>query len=53
VVVICTGYASSVNSRKALELRVDYLATKPVDLKELVPALNRMLLHRRDLRAWK
>ncbi|HKW68030.1 MAG TPA: response regulator [Terriglobales bacterium] len=53
VVVICTGYASSENSRTALELRVDYLATKPVDLKELVPALNRMLCHRRDLRVWK
>ena len=52
-VVICTGYASSDNSRRALELRVDYLATKPVDLKELVPALNRMLSHRRDLRVWK
>ncbi len=53
VVVICTGYASSDNSRKALELRVDYLATKPVDLKELVPALHRLLAHRRDLRDWK
>ena len=53
VVVICTGYASSDNSRQALELHVDYLATKPVDLKELVPALNRMITHRRDLRPWK
>ncbi len=53
VVVICTGYASSDNSRKALELRVDYLATKPVDLKELVPALDRMIAHRSDLKVWK
>lgn len=53
VVVICTGYASSENSRRALELRVDYLATKPVDLKELVPALNRMIAHRRDAGNWK
>src|ERR1700747_1968261 len=30
VVIICTGYATVDNSRKALAMHVDYLATKPV-----------------------
>src|SRR5262249_10519707 len=32
VVVLCTGYADVNNSRAALELHVDYMATKPVEL---------------------
>jgi len=43
VVVICTGYASVDNSRQALTMHVDYLATKPVDLDELKTALARLI----------
>ena len=53
VVVICTGYASTSNSHAALRLHVDFLANKPVDLGELVPALNRLVARRRALRGGK
>jgi CheY-like chemotaxis protein len=53
IIVICTGYASTINSRAALQMHVDFLATKPVDLGELVPALNRLISRRRDLRSSK
>ena len=53
VVVICTGYASTSNSQTALRLHVDFLANKPVDLGELVPALNRLVARRRALRGGK
>jgi two-component system chemotaxis response regulator CheY len=43
LVVICTGYATVHNSSAALDMRVDYLATKPVDLDELKTAFARML----------
>ncbi|HUS18317.1 MAG TPA: response regulator [Terriglobales bacterium] len=46
VVVICTGYANVENIQTALNLRVDYLATKPVDLEELKGALIRLLQRR-------
>jgi len=46
-VVICTGFASVTNSRAALDLGVDYMAHKPVELQGLIAALNR-LLSRRD-----
>lgn len=49
VVVICTGFASTVNTRAALSIQVDYLATKPADLKELTNALNRLVMLRRAL----
>ena len=48
VVVICTGFASTVNTRAALSIQVDYLATKPADLKELTNALNRLVMLRRE-----
>src|SRR5437868_3857213 len=35
VVLIYTGYANLGNSREALMMHVDYLATKPADLEEL------------------
>ena len=47
VVVICTGFATPENARQALDLRVDYLATKPVDPEELTTTLRR-LMHRRN-----
>ena len=50
VVVICTGYASATNSLAALHMHVDFLANKPVDLGELVPALNRLVSRRRAMR---
>ncbi len=46
VVVVCTGYANPQNSRLALELRVDYLALKPVELDDLRSALTRLLARR-------
>ena len=46
VVIICTGYANIQNIQTALNLRVDYLATKPVDLEELKGALLRLFQRR-------
>lgn len=46
VVMICTGYANIDNIQTALDLRVDYLATKPVDLDELKGALQRLFQRR-------
>jgi len=46
-IVICTGFASVGNSRTALDIGVDYMAHKPVELAGLIGALNR-LLSRRD-----
>src|SRR5512146_2175726 len=41
IVVICTGFANLNNTRQALTMHVDYLATKPVDLNDLRGALSR------------
>jgi CheY-like chemotaxis protein len=49
VVVVCTGYANPSNAQQALDMQVDYLATKPADLSELLSALKRLLAMRRDL----
>ena len=43
IVVICTGYANTSNAQEALDMQVDYMATKPADLPELLTALNRLL----------
>ncbi|MCU1283831.1 MAG: response regulator receiver protein [Acidobacteriales bacterium] len=51
IVVICTGYANVENSTLALEMRVDYLVTKPVDLDDLKSALLTMLARRGNRRA--
>ena len=48
VVVVCTGYANLENSAKALQMRIDYLATKPVDLEQLLNAMTAMLRRRAD-----
>ncbi|HZQ92360.1 MAG TPA: response regulator [Terriglobales bacterium] len=53
VIVICTGYANVENATQALELRVDYLATKPVDLEELIGALRRLISRRAAARGSK
>ena len=45
-VVLCTGYASVENSAAALQMKVDYLATKPVDLEELKRAVRRLMAFR-------
>ena len=47
-VVICTGFASMANSREALDMGVDYMAHKPVELKDLISALNRLIARHRD-----
>ena len=49
VVVICTGYASPVNTRSALQMHVDYFANKPVDLDELISNLDRLLARRGEI----
>lgn len=46
VVILCTGYADASNSRAALEMQVDYMATKPVELDELLTALASHLARR-------
>jgi CheY-like chemotaxis protein len=48
VVVVCTGYANLENSAKALQMKIDYLATKPVNLEELIGAMQVMLRRRAD-----
>jgi CheY-like chemotaxis protein len=48
-VVVCTGFASLRNSRAALEMGVDYMAHKPVELKDLISALNRLISRQREL----
>lgn len=48
-VVICTGFASLSNSREALDMGVDYMAHKPVELKDLISALNRLIARTRDV----
>jgi len=53
VVIICTGYANLDNIQTALDMRVDYLATKPVDLEELKGALVRLFLRRTTPRKLK
>lgn len=50
-VVICTGYANLSNSRSALDMGVDYLALKPVEPTELIGAINRLVLRRREPKA--
>jgi DNA-binding NtrC family response regulator len=45
-VVLCTGYASIDNSAAALKMKVDYFATKPVDLEELKRAVSRLMAFR-------
>jgi adenylate cyclase len=50
-VVICTGYANISNSRSALDMGVDYLALKPVEPTELIGAINRLILRRREPKA--
>ena len=46
VIVICTGFANLDNSKEALQMHVDYLANKPVDLDELTSALRRLMSRR-------
>ena len=46
VVIICTGYASNLNTEQALKLHVDYLALKPVDITEMKLAIRRLLAMR-------
>ena len=48
VVVICTGFANPENAREAMALRVDYLATKPVDPEELTATLRRLMQRRNE-----
>ena len=50
-VIVCTGYASVRNSQAALNMGVDYMAHKPVELKNLISVLDR-LLSLRDQRSW-
>jgi ActR/RegA family two-component response regulator len=47
-ILILTGFASISNSRAALDLGVDYMANKPVELTDLVPALDRLVTRRRQ-----
>lgn len=48
VVVVLTGFASLANSRQALDMGIDYMAHKPVELSDLLPALNRLVSRRRE-----
>ena len=51
VVVICTGFATINNSKEALNIGVDYMAHKPVELVELISTLNK-LTSVRDQKKW-
>jgi CheY-like chemotaxis protein len=48
-VVICTGFATMENSRESLQIGVDYMAHKPVELAALISALNRLISRQRDV----
>ena len=43
VTVVCTGYATLDNTQAALDMKVDYLATKPVDIDGFITAINRLV----------
>ncbi len=43
LVMVCTGYATVENTQAALDMHIDYLLTKPVDLMELQSALGRLI----------
>ena len=45
-IVIYTGFANVPNSRAALDMGVDYMAHKPVEITELISALNRLISKR-------
>ena len=53
VVMVCTGFANQDNTRQALQLHIDYLVQKPVDLNELKQALKRLLRLRKEKRLRK
>jgi CheY-like chemotaxis protein len=46
VVVIYTGYPDKEQLRKAMSLRVDYLALKPVEVREITSALSTLIARR-------
>ncbi|MDP9160891.1 MAG: response regulator [Acidobacteriota bacterium] len=50
-VIVCTGYASVSNSLAALNMGVDYMVQKPVELESFISALDR-LVRLRDQRKW-
>ncbi|HZQ21854.1 MAG TPA: response regulator [Terriglobales bacterium] len=50
-VIICTGYASVTNSRRALDIGVDYMAHKPMEIPELISAIRRLVTRRGP--AWR
>jgi DNA-binding NtrC family response regulator len=45
-IVIYTGFASVPNSRIAHDLGVDYMAHKPVEISDLMSAVNRLITRR-------
>lgn len=45
-VVICTGFASPNNTRKAVKIGIDYMADKPVELDYLIEALDQLIPRR-------
>ncbi len=47
VIVICTGFANLQNTETALGMKIDYLATKPVDLEQLLLAIERLVKRRK------
>jgi CheY-like chemotaxis protein len=49
-IVICTGFASMVNSRESLKMGIDYMAHKPVELTALISAINRLISRQRDMK---
>jgi two-component system NtrC family sensor kinase len=49
VTVVCTGYATLDNTQAALDMKVDYLATKPVDIDVFITAVNRLVRRKRSI----
>jgi two-component system, NtrC family, response regulator HydG len=45
-IVVFTGFANSANSEAAFEIGVDYLASKPVEPRELTSAIRRLIVIR-------
>jgi DNA-binding NtrC family response regulator len=51
IVVICTGYANVENASIALEMRVDHLLTKPVNIDELRSSLLKLVFERKNAKS--
>lgn len=48
IVIVVTGYASLNNARKALDIKVDHFAVKPIEIPDFLEAVRRLAGWRSD-----